>query len=171
MFAPLPEIVRCPHCWAENAAIDEHCHACSKPLVLYIGPRKPIRKVGLGSLMILIAAIAVCLGVVRASLGLGTFLLIVAVPALVRTAIAVRRRTVDDRPTSLTQVIGLFAVSIGIMMLVTLASSITFLALCIPIGAFSMGRGAATALALVIAGGAAIAVAGFLLKWTWPNKD
>ncbi|MEJ7637325.1 MAG: hypothetical protein WKF75_04865 [Singulisphaera sp.] len=65
MDRPSPEIVDCPHCGARNFAIDDDCVRCRRGLTLFIGPWAKVRRVGLGSVMLVIAVVAICLAPVR----------------------------------------------------------------------------------------------------------
>ncbi len=170
---PSPEIVQCPHCWVENPAIEERCRACGKALAIFIGPRKPVRKIGLGALMLLIALTAVCLAAMRVSPGLGIFLLILVVPALARMLIGAARRADDERPMTLEQKIGLYFASMGLMLGVSLAAFVAFVATCVPAGfvVLSIGNGSGFIVACAIGAVAPIVVSVLLLRRFWPMKD
>ena len=172
MELPAPEVVQCPHCQAENPASGATCHACGRPLAIYIGPPARVRSFGLGSVMLLIAVIAVCLGVARFAPGLGIVMLLIATPALARTVIAATRRAADERPLTGQEKVEVFLASTGLMFLVLLASGAAFVATCFPVGlaAFSVNSTPGVVLGFVIGAGAALAAAFFLLRRFWPRS-
>ncbi|HEX8203750.1 MAG TPA: hypothetical protein VF590_24955 [Isosphaeraceae bacterium] len=126
MSVPLPELVHCPHCGAKNPAIEEACQECGRPLAVVIGPPAKVRRLGLGTLMVLIAEVAVCLAVIREMPGLGIPLLLILVPAHLRTVVAVARRKADERPMSVEDTVGAFVASMGLMVVVGVAAGIAF---------------------------------------------
>ena len=183
MSAPLPELVNCPHCGAKNPAIEERCQECNRPLAIFIGPPARVRRIGLGALMLLIAEIAVCLAVVREIPGFGVLMLLVLVPAQVRTLVAVARRKADERPMAWEETLGTFVSSMALMMLVGLSAGIAFGVTCF-VGFWS-GAGLQTVasapvgsswewgyvLGGVLGGLAAVFVAVVLLRRLWDVKD
>ena len=173
MDLPAPELVQCPHCQAENPASEATCHACGRPLTIYIGPPKRVRSFGLGPMMLMIGVIAVCLGAFRVAPGLGIILLLIAAPALARTVIAAARREADERPLTTRQKVEVFIASTGLMTLVLVASGAAFLATCFPVGLAAFGANFNYGIGLAIAIGtlAALAAAFFLLRRFWPRKD
>lgn len=130
-----PRILLCPHCGAENGAEAALCGACHQSLVLVIGPEVLSRPPGprpsfrLGSLMLLIALVAVFLGLVREEPTLGLLFLIV-VPAFVHTLHTAALRRSSGVPMSLLEKLGLFfgssAATFATLWLVGIASSIVF---------------------------------------------
>jgi hypothetical protein len=179
----LPAHVNCPYCQVQNPPSEERCAACGRDLTLYIGPVEHFpRRLDLGSLMLLIAVVAVCLGVTREAPPLGVFLLVVAVPALLRTLVWVARFRQDGRPMLWPEKLGAFAASLGIVWLIVvgaLAASGVGLALGASLGAGldamvygSVSRGVFVA-GIGISLGCVAGVAGgyFLARLLWPIKD
>jgi hypothetical protein len=126
MSIPLPELVDCLNCGAKNPAIEEHCQECGRPLAIVIGPPAKIRRLGLGTLMLLIAEVAVCLAVMRELTGLGVLMLLVLAPAHVRTVVAVARRKADERPMTWEETLAAFVASMGLMVVIGVAAGIAF---------------------------------------------
>src|SRR5262249_46008871 len=130
MNEPVPELVNCPHCGAKNPAIEQDCRECGRPLAVFIGPPAQIRRIGLGTLIILIGEVAVCLALMRALAGLGIVMLLILVPAHVRTVVAVERRKADERPMSREETLEAFFASMGLMLVIGVAAGIAFFATC-----------------------------------------
>lgn len=166
------DVVNCPHCGAENPAREAHCGACSKGLTVYIGPAHNLpRRYGLGSLMLLVATVAVGLGALRGVPVLGVLILILVPASLVRTMAIVSQRAVDGRPMNAEERTGVFFGSIGVMMAVILASFLAFAIVCMPAGSMAMGAGGyGMPVALSLAVAAALAVAVWVLRKLWPYK-
>jgi hypothetical protein len=85
----------------------------------------------LESLMLLITLIAVCLGMIVAMPGLGVLVIIVAVPALVRTLIVGRHRKIAAAPLNLGEKVAAFLASTGIVMGILLAGLSAFAVACV----------------------------------------
>ena len=166
------DVVNCPHCWAANPAREAHCASCSKELTLYIGPAHNLpRRYGLGSLMILVASVALGLGALRGVPVLGVLILVLVPASLVRMMAIVAQRDVDGRPMNTDESMGVFFGSIGVMMAVILASFLAFAIVCMPAGSMAMGAGGyGMPVALSLAGAAALAVAVWVLRKLWPYK-
>lgn len=126
MNAPRPELVNCPHCGVKNPAIEEDCRECGRRLTVFIGPPAKIRRIGLGPLMLLIAEIAVCLAVLREVPVLGILMLLILMPAQVRTLVAVARRKADERPMRWEEALATFFTSMCLMLLISVAGLIAF---------------------------------------------
>jgi hypothetical protein len=119
--------VDCPHCREKNPVAAMACQACGKALTIYIGPAEAIpRRVGLGSLMLLVALVAPCLVVLREVPVLGVLLLVITVPALVRTLSAVSTRKSDGRPMITAEMLSTFGASLGIVWLIEIAALLAF---------------------------------------------
>ena len=166
------EFVNCPHCGAVNLSTESRCESCSKGLTIYIGPSQGLpRRFGVGSLMLLVAAIALGCAALRGAPLFGVLILILIPPALVRTMAVVSQRTTDERPMLLDETMGVFFGSIGVMMAVLLASFIAFAIVCMPVGSMTMNAGVyGMALALALSGTVALAVAVLVLRKLWPYK-
>jgi hypothetical protein len=183
LTAPLPELVHCPHCGARNPAIEERCQECDRPLAVYIGPPAKARRIGLGALMLLIAEVAVCLAVLRELPAAGVLMLVVLVPAQVRTVVAVERRKADERPMRWEETLGVFVRSMALMLLIGVAAGIAFGTTCFAgfwgavglrslwpqTGYETLGWGIVVGGVLgTLAAGAALVL---LLRRTWDMKD
>ncbi|MDR3639494.1 MAG: hypothetical protein P4L84_37180 [Isosphaeraceae bacterium] len=179
----IPSHVNCPHCAARNPSAGERCGSCGRPLTLYIGPPEHFpRRLDLGSLMWLIALIAVCLGVTREVPALGVFLLAIAVPALLRTFVWVARQKEDGQPMFWPEKLGAFAACAGIVWLILLGAVAGF-AMAFAIGSIAgaalqaiafgaQGNGQAVLFASVPLGCIGGVLAGYyLVKALWPIKD
>jgi hypothetical protein len=166
-------VVNCPHCGAENPVREIHCRSCSKPLTLYIGPAESLpRRFGLGSLMFLVAVVALGLGVLRFVPVLGVTILVLLIPAVVRTTAFVSQRESDLRPISFDEKMMAFFGSIGVMMLVLVAASLTFAIIFVLIAAMTLGTGPySVPVAGAFSGSVAISITYVLLRKLWPYKD
>ena len=166
------ETVNCPHCGATNPAADATCHACSKRLMLYIGPARTLpRKFGLGPLMILVAIVAVGLGIFRIAPPVGVLMLFLFVPAMIRTTGVASQRAEDRRPTTLEDKAWVFLTSIGLMTAVLVSSCLAFIAVCLPAGLVAAnGRGYGFVLVVAVGGGAALLVGGVVLRSFWSYR-
>lgn len=180
---PFPPYVNCPHCTARNPSAEERCGSCGRPLTLYIGPAEQFpRRLDLASLMMLIALVAICLGVTREVPALGVFLLLIAVPALLRTFVWIARMKGDGQPMLWPEKLGAFAASAGIVWLILLGAVSAF-AFAFTVGTFAgaalqavvigvPGSGPIAMFISVPFGCIASVVAGyFLVKTLWPIKD
>ena len=125
MVRPSPEIVDCPQCGARNFAIDDICVVCHQDLTLIILPRPKIRRFRLGSMMILIAVIAICLVPVRYSPWLSLIASVVLVPALVRTFLVLENRRLDGRKARREDPFEVFGKSFLLVLLIVWCSSIS----------------------------------------------
>lgn len=140
----LPTTVDCPHCREKNLVSLTNCHACGKPLTVYIGPADVLpRRLGLSSIMLAVAVLAPCLVVLREVPPLGALLLLIAVPAMVRTSCAISTRISDGRPMISSEKVATFLASVGIVWLMGIAASLAF-------GAVFMIAGAAVEFLSVI---------------------
>jgi hypothetical protein len=150
-----------------------HCRSCSKPLTLYIGPAEALpRRFGLGPLMVLVAVVALGLGVLRYVPVLGVTILVLLVPAVVRTTAFVSQRESDLRPISLDEKMMAFFGSVGVMMLVLVAASLTFAIIFALVAAMTLGTGPyAVPVAGAFSGSVAISLTFVLLRKLWPYKD
>jgi hypothetical protein len=149
-------------------------------LVIYEEPVPPRRgrvqasprSVHLGTLMVLIAVVAVCLALLRAAPGLGILLILVLVPASARTVAAVVRRQSRGKRMFWDEKLELFVLSIGIVVVIGIASAAAFLATCFPSGLLlTNAAGIPGLIAAVIVGvGAGGYVAFRLIRVLWPYK-
>ena len=178
------EVVRCGECGATNPATSNVCWLCQRPFVAGPRPEAPVaepakplavtqRTFGLSSLMLLIALIAVCLGVMREVPGLGIALAVVATPALLRTIRTVARREARGRPMDVAEMIGAFFGSVAVVTTIGVAAGAVFTGTCFPVGlvAFTANNAALVILAFVLGFVAAGFVGYFLIRRLWPRKD
>ena len=79
--------VNCPHCGAVNPSFESTCSACSRGLLVYIGPARALpRRFGIGAIMALVAVIAVGLAMLRAVPVLGVAWLVLVPTCLLYTS-------------------------------------------------------------------------------------
>ncbi|MBI3468399.1 MAG: hypothetical protein HY000_35810 [Planctomycetes bacterium] len=137
------------------------------------------RTFGLSSLMLMIALIAVCLGVMREVPGLGIVLALLLTPAAVRTAIASSRRERRGQPMTAMERILAFASSLGVVIVTGVASAAAYSGLCFAgvfIGAgVRHGSYEGPIWGSIIGGGIGLLLAIYvfyrLARWLWPIKD
>ena len=179
----IPPYVNCPHCAARNASADERCGSCGRPLTLYIGPAEHFpRRLDLASVMVLIALIAICLGVTREIPVLGIFLLGITIPALLRTFVWIRQVQGDGLTMLWPEKLGAFAASVGIVWLILLGTGAAF-GFTFAVGTFAgtaiqaIVRGTSHNAQVVVFAGIACGCVGgglatyYLAKALWPIKD
>ena len=132
------------------------------------------RTVQLNTLMLLIALIAVCLGVLHEVPGLGIVLIILVLPALTRTILGARRRQALGRSMSWVEKMLAFLGSLGIVAVIGLAATIAFVATCFPTGLIILNVSSDLA-SFVLAGLVGLLAVGFVLFYLgrvlWPQKD
>ena len=117
----------CPHCEVENPSAESTCRACSKGLVVYIGPVHLVpRRFGLGPLMLLIAVLAVGFGLLRLAPGLGVPALLILTPAVIRLTAVTSQRAEDGRPMRAEEKCLLFITSVEVMIVTLFSFCITF---------------------------------------------
>ena len=135
MGLPVPEVVQCPHCWARNPAIESRCRECDRPLAVYIGP--PLRlppRIGLGSVMVLVAVAAGCLAVGRLAPVLGIVAGCVAALALLRARAAIGTEVaLGVRPTAGRRA-SLLVGSFGVAVTIFLSAAFVFFLVAIVVG-------------------------------------
>jgi hypothetical protein len=117
----------------------------------------------ISSLLLVIAVIAVCLGVAHENLVLGIILAVVVVPALVYTFIVVEKRSARGIPMAVPDKVVTFLVAIGGVLIIEFSGLVAFCMTCIPIGSVSFGANSAVGMiiALTLGGIAAVAAAGY----------
>lgn len=166
------DVVNCPHCGAENPSSESRCVACSKGLVVYIGPAQRLpHRFGLGSLMVLVATVALGLSALRGAPVLGVLILVLMPPALVRTMTVISQRDADERAMTFDDKMAVFLGSIGVMLAVLLSAFLAFAIVCMPVGSMAVSAGGyGMPLALAISGAAGLAVAVWVLRKLWPHK-
>jgi hypothetical protein len=138
------------------------------------GREEPARRtVQLNTLMLLIAVIAVCLGVLHEAPGLGIVLVILVIPALARTIGGARRRQALGRSMSWDERFLNFFASLGIVIVIEVAAAIAFVATCTPTGI--VAANAMDLYGFILAGLIGLAAAGFVVFYLgralWRQKD
>jgi hypothetical protein len=81
---------------------------------------------GLGWWMGLVAVVALGMALVVALPGLGILMLILTIPAFLRTAFAATRRRAESRPMSVEQTLVTFISSLALVLVIGLAATIAF---------------------------------------------
>jgi hypothetical protein len=122
--------------------------------------------------MLVIALVAVCLGILVEVPGLGVILLLVATPSLIRTLGTVARRKAAGRPLTHWEKAQAFAGSVAVVTAIGVGSVAAFTVTCFPIGAMAFGKndtwGLYAALAVGLVAGGAV---GFvLIRKLWPRR-
>ncbi len=187
------QTMTCASCGATNAVGRVKCFLCLRPMdaadepstsppIAAGRPPQGASTFGLSSLMLVIALVAVCLGVMREAPGLGIALAIAATPALIRTTGIVSRKKSRGRVLSTPEKLGVFLSSFGVIVTVGAAAGAAFFATCWA-GFFGgaavssiwakdyepIGWGMGTGIILGIIAGL------FVLYWVvrrlWPYKD
>ena len=178
----------CPQCLSTNCAGDITCALCGhaldtamptmetgalksptpsispesvNPYAPPAGGYSPAVTFRISSLLMLIAVIAVCLGVAHENVVLGIILAVVVVPALVYTFIVVEKRSARGTPMAALDKAVTFLVAIGGVVIIEFSAVVAFCMTCIPIGSVSFGANSAVGLiiALTVGGIAGIAAA------------
>ena len=172
-----PPAVRCASCgwWGDitgTATRTSIEHTFPEDANPYAPPRAPIGPrptMHLGTLMLLIAVIAILIGVTVQEPVVGMVLCLVTVPALVRTTVAVDRLRARQ-PVSGMRVVGLFFNSLAVSGLTIFAAFLAFCVTCFPVGLVSMNANAAvgSVLAFVLGFVAAGYVVYLLARKIWP---
>ncbi len=120
----------------------------------------------ISSLLLVIAIIAVCLGVAHENLVLGIILAVAVVPALVYTVILVEKRSAGGNPMAVADKVTTFLVAIGGVVIIEFSSLVAFCMTCYPIGAAGFAANSAVGLiiGLVVGGIAGIAAGAYATK-------
>jgi hypothetical protein len=165
--------VNCPSCGEANPAAEERCHACSRLLTIYIGPAKTLpTKFGLGSLMVLVAAIGLGLGIFRVSPLVGILFLALVIPAMIRTSGVASQRAEDERKTTFEDVFTIFLTSLGLMCVVLIFTFLPFLGICFTLALIFWDGGTYARVAAVgISGTMALSIGGTILRRGWRYRD
>ena len=168
----------CPHCGARLAPGAASCFLCHARVAGTEGAAEPPRvpepdaqalagrSLHLGSLMLVIALIAVCLGVIQQAPGVGVPLAIGSGLALARTARVSRRRRLAARPLTTADALYTFLASLALITIAGTSALVAFCVTCFPIGAglFDSPFGPA---GLILAFAAGFVAAGFVLRLFW----
>lgn len=185
----------CPSCGAQNRADSVECFLCHQPFGLTeptsaqspttwvpspVSPTDDLaaahadiqRTFKLSSLMLIIALVAVCLGALVESPGLGVVLIIVAAPALLRTLAAIHYfRGRGQRLTTVDKVL-FFVGSLLIVTMILMSTLIAFTIVCFPAGLVAIGtlQGAGFLFAVTAGFVPAVFVAYQTTRALWPYR-
>lgn len=130
--APLP--TKANYCWLCGKALRPLATAAAQPPAAF--EHRAAYQFGLSTLMLIVTLCAVLLGVFRISPGVGLALVLLATPPLVRTCIATARRKARGQPVPPLTKLGIFASTLGIVIVVVAASIAAFWAVCLTIFEF-----------------------------------
>ncbi len=116
MTEPEARKVICPHCGGENPLSAVECAHCNGEIIFRIDPApKLATRITLGSIMLLVAILAVYFAAFSADISFGMFLVIVSVPALVRTLYVVEKRRRKEIATDATGILLRFIIALAIL--------------------------------------------------------
>jgi hypothetical protein len=138
-------------------------------------PRRGPATYTLSTLFLYVTLACVFCGLIAAAPGLGIPLAVLVTPALVRTMFASRLRETQGLPVTAEHKIEAFALSFGLMILVTIAAGVAFFAACSAVcvsveGAQGMSDNARVTMGLGAGALAAIGVGILILVRTWPRR-
>jgi hypothetical protein len=175
--------VDCPHCGAGNLPDLQRCCHCGRPLATKAWPNpgdanadtpapaqsaatSASRTFRIDSLMLIVAVIAICLGIAHEAPLFGITFAAAAIPALLLTIAFVRRRRSSELPLSIFQKIRVFLLSLAAVGVVEVSASIAFCTVCFPLGVISFNRSNATGMfvAFVLGAIAAVFAGGFTTR-------
>lgn len=135
------------------------------------GPSPSRYRYTLGSLMLIIALVGICLGLMRGLPGMNLLILLVAAPALLRTLSGILRRRRQGKAMSTLEKAELFLSSAGIVLMLGLASGSAFVASCLPLGIMLSPLGATGVIVAVGVGLVTVVwIALPLIKRYWPIR-
>ena len=181
------KVVHCPECGADNDERRPKCWLCGANVVGGVATRDFARpgtahappQFALSSLFLIVTLLCVCLGLASIAPGLIVPLLVIVVPALIRSVSASQRRTRGGAPLTIADKFAAFFASLGIVVLIGVAGIIAFLAACLvglgvftvtPVGNQARNEMGVALLFSVIGGIAAIVLMVWLFIRTWPGK-
>lgn len=183
---PTPEPTKptCPECGAEiRIPAATRCWLCQEPLAKATAAdmTRQIRRAPVGDssasqvVAILVLGLLVVLGLMAGqATGVLIGLLILSVPALVRTVVMSSRQRDAGAPAAATSVFFTFLTSLGIVVVVGIASGIAFFATCFVVCLLqlnSSGKGDGILAGSVLAGlVTGFIVFLFLMRALWPRK-
>ncbi|HEY2412447.1 MAG TPA: hypothetical protein VGI40_09405 [Pirellulaceae bacterium] len=139
----------CPDCGAPLEGTDSQCwlcraqaHGATHDINPYASPRPiaPLQtqnQFSLATLFLIMTLVAVAMGALMIAPGLGTFFIVLAVPALIRTVIVGRRRQeLGEKPTIGSKILD-FIASAAIIWVISIAATIAFGVVCTTAGLVS----------------------------------
>lgn len=118
----------------------------------------------IGTALMLIAVVAVCLGALRANIALGIAVSLSLVPASIRTPLVAGRRRSEGVAMDWAAQAGSFLVTVICTWLVVIASAIAFFATCYPVGVASNDFRAGLTVGVIAAIGCAAFLTIFFIK-------
>lgn len=133
------------------------CEAPSAPVTAYWNLR-------IGTAMMLIAVVACCLGALRANIAFGIAVSLSLVPASILTPLFAVRRRSEGRAMDWSEQVYTFAITMICSWLVSIASSIAFLATCFPVGMASNSLAAGLIVGVPVAIGCAVYLTGQFIR-------
>jgi len=177
MSLPSSSPTRCPECGAEVAAGQGKCWLCQRSAVVTANPNPyaspaPTENIdwqfSIESLFLVTTLIAVCLGLILWSPGLGILFSLLVAPALIRTVVDAAQHKRGGSRLNVVGKIGSFLLSICVIVAVGIASCVAGATVCTA-GAAVVGAGGVneSATVLVLGIGACATLASFVgLLWT-----
>ena len=185
MSAEQGSTTACPQCGAELAAAETRCWLClnerrpageadTAGTVEAPAAQRPERwTYSLGSLLLFITLIAVTLGLMGVSPGIGIVFGVLATPALIRTAVAASRARAAGEGLNGYEKAWIFLASAGIVLCTGLAAGVAFYGICWAgfvvvesVGGLEAGLSAGIILGII--GG--ILVLALMIRWLWPLR-
>ncbi|REK12044.1 MAG: hypothetical protein DWQ37_13605 [Planctomycetota bacterium] len=171
----------CPYCGARNERSEARCWLCRQPLSVEAAENQPILaeavdarpQFALSSLLLVMTLICISLGLVAAAPGLIVPLVIIVIPALIRSVAASRAA---GGQISVGGRIANFVVSLGIVVAIWMAGLVALFAafMLICFGAISSQGGRGTEQAIVVFAVVGLIGAGVTMIWlyyvTWPRR-
>ena len=145
---------RSPISFTSHEPIDPY-----EPSTTFVSPDLTFR---ISSLLMVIAVIAVCLGVVHENLALGIFLAFAVAPALVYTFIVAAKSKARGRPMNVFEKAGTFVASIVGVVVIAGSAFIAFGVTCFSSFVVIGFRGENQNIVVMISYGAAVATAAFI---------
>ncbi len=173
--------ISCPYCGALNARWDGNCWLCKQtinlnpaiadePILAEPVDVKP--QFGLSTLLLIVTLFCLCLGLIAIAPGLIVPIVVIVVPALIRTSVASR----VSGQTSTVDKVASFSASLGIVVLIWIAGLIAFGAACtlIVVGGAALDFSDNVVGMLLLLGVVAVIGAFALMIWllylSWPRK-
>ena len=188
----------CPECGASNRPANKSCFLCGhdldsaapdtragaarSPIVFSsvdaVDPYEPPPGVGstprtfrISSLLLLIAVIAVCLGVFHEQPVLGIILAVAVTPAMAYTMIVAAKSEARGRPLATIDKISTFLAAIVGVVIIAFSALVAFVSTCFPAGFIGMNVGGAGIIfAVVIGATAGIAAAVYTTRFLLTRK-
>jgi hypothetical protein len=167
----------CPDCGALARAGETTCFLCGQRLggaeskqtiglAATESPSAPWPTFHISSLLLLIALVALCLGVGHEEPALGIALAVVVLPAAGYTTVIAFRSAATGRPMSVFQKLWSFGGAMTGVMAIEFASLVAFCITCVPTGFVAMSAGEKGIIVAVVVGGiAAVAAGAFMTRY------